>query len=97
MPLTAQQTRLAATIDPHGTQGFAQGAGDEALLRARADAMSTCKPLRHTCTAALGNSRVAKRRREGISHTSHPAERCLSTPCSPVVFLVLSWYGKDTF
>lgn len=94
--MTAQQTRLAATIDTHGTQVLAQGAGDEALLRARADAMSTCKPLLHTCTAALGNSRIAKRQREDISRTRHPAKRYLSTPCSPVVFLVLSWYGKDT-
>ena len=58
--------------------------------------MSTFKPLLDTCTAALGNSRIAKRQREDISRTRHPAERSLSTPCSPVVFLVLSWYGKDT-
>ena len=58
--------------------------------------MSTLKPLLDTCPAALGNSRVAKRQREDISRTRHPAERYLSTPCSPVVFLVLSWYGYDT-
>jgi hypothetical protein len=63
MPLTAQQTRLAETIDTHVTQVLAQGEGDEVLLRSMADDISTSKPLLDTCPAALGNSRVAKRRR----------------------------------
>ena len=97
MPLPAHQTRLAETIDTHVTQVLAHGGGDEALLRSMADDMSTFKPLLDTCTAALGNSRVARRRRLDIARTRHPVESCLSTPCSHVVFLVLSWYGKDTF
>jgi len=36
--------------------------GDEDLLLSMADAMSIFKPLLDTCAAALGNSRVAKRR-----------------------------------
>jgi hypothetical protein len=97
VPLTAHQTRLAKTIDTHVTQVLARGGGDEALLRSMADDMSTFTPLLGTCTAAPGNSRVARRRREDIARVRHPAECCLSTPCSLVVFLVLSWYGKDTF
>lgn len=58
----AQQTRLAETIDTHVTQVLVHGGGDEALLLSMADAMSVCKLLLDTCTAALGNSRVAKRR-----------------------------------
>ena len=36
--------------------------GDEALLLTMADAMSVFTLLLDSCTAALGNSRVAKRR-----------------------------------
>ena len=96
MPLPAHQTWLADTIDMHVTQVLVHGGGDEALLLSMADAMSVCKLLLDTCAAAMGNSRVAMRQREDISRTGHPAKRYLSTPCSPVVFLVLSWYGKDT-
>jgi|RhiMethySRZTD1v2_1073278.scaffolds.fasta_scaffold64651_3 hypothetical protein len=35
-----------------------------------ADDMSPFKPLLHTSTAALGNSRVAQRRREDSAHQS---------------------------
>ena len=84
-------------MDTHVTQVLVHGGGDEPLLLSMADTVSVCKLLLDTCTATLGNSRVARRRRLDIARTRHPAERCLSTPCSPVVFLVLFWYGKDTF
>ena len=84
-------------MDTHVTQALVHSGGDEALLLLMADAMSVCKPLLDTCAAALGHSRVARRRRLDIARTRHPAESCLSSPCSPVGFLVLSWYGKDTF
>jgi hypothetical protein len=35
MPFTAQQTRLAMTINTHVTQVLAEGGGDEALLLSR--------------------------------------------------------------
>jgi hypothetical protein len=63
VPLPAHQARLAETIDTHVTQGPARGGGDEALLLSMAYDMSTFKLLLDTCTAAPGNSRVAKRRR----------------------------------
>ena len=52
MPLTAQQTRLAETIDTHVTQVLAHGEGDEALLLSMADDMPTFKQLLDTCTGA---------------------------------------------
>jgi hypothetical protein len=39
MPLTVQQTQLAATIDTHVRQVLAHGGGDEALLLSLADYM----------------------------------------------------------
>ena len=62
MPLPAHPTRLAETIDTHVTQVLVHGGGDEALLLSMADAMSVFKLLLDSCTAALGNSQVAKRR-----------------------------------
>ena len=52
MPLTAQQTQLAETIDTHVTQVLAHGGGDEALLVSMADSMPTFKQLLDTCTGA---------------------------------------------
>lgn len=52
MPLTAQQTRLAETLDMHVTQVLAHGRGDEALLLAMADDMPTFMQLLDTCTGA---------------------------------------------
>jgi hypothetical protein len=46
--------------------------------------------------AAGWGDTTAKRRREDIARPSHHVQNCLSTPCSAVVFLVLSWYGHDT-
>ena len=51
MPLTAQQTQLAETIDTHVAQVLAHG-GDEALLLSMADYMPTFKQLLDTCTGA---------------------------------------------
>ena len=62
MPLPAHQPRLAETMDTHVTQVLVHGGGDEALLLSMADAMSVFKLLLDTCTAAMGNSRVARRR-----------------------------------
>jgi hypothetical protein len=45
MPLTEQQTRLAATIDQHVKYILAQGGGDVELLMSLADHMGTFKPL----------------------------------------------------
>jgi hypothetical protein len=45
MPLTDQQTRLAATIDRHVKRILAQGGGDEALLMSLADHMGTFKQV----------------------------------------------------
>jgi hypothetical protein len=57
MPLTAQQTRLAETIDTQVTQVLAHGGGDEALLLSMVDSMGTFKqalqeqtPEYHTCS-----------------------------------------------
>jgi len=84
MPLTAQQTRLAETIDTHVTQVLAHGGGDEALLLSMADSMGTFKQLLDTCTGAEmdalcerydGFYRFAKlleRLAEGIAHGSIP-------------------------
>ena len=52
MSLTAQQTRLAETIDTHVTQILAHGGGDAALLLSLADYMPTFKQLLDTCTGA---------------------------------------------
>jgi hypothetical protein len=52
MPLTAQQTQLAETIDTHVRQVLAHGGGDEALLLSLADDMPTFKQLLDTCTGA---------------------------------------------
>ena len=52
MPLTAQQTRLAETIDTHVRQALAQGGGDEALLRSLAASMPTFQHVLETCTGA---------------------------------------------
>jgi|RhiMethySRZTD1v2_1073278.scaffolds.fasta_scaffold761449_2 hypothetical protein len=79
MPLTAQQTRLAETID---SQVLAHGGDDEALLLSMADSMGTFKQLLDTCTGAQmdalcerydGFYRCAKlleRLAEGIAHGS---------------------------
>jgi hypothetical protein len=84
MPLTAQQTRLAETIDTHVTQVLAHGGGDEALLLSMGDSMDTFKQLLDTCTGAEmdalcerydGFYRFAKlleRLVEGIAHGSIP-------------------------
>ena len=84
MPLTAQQTRLAETIDMHVTQVLAHGGGDEALLLSMGDSMGTFKQLLDTCTGAEmdalcerydGFYRFAKlleRLAEGIAHGSIP-------------------------
>jgi hypothetical protein len=84
MPLTAQQTRLAETIDTHVRQVFAHGGGDEALLLSMADYMPTFKQLLDTCTGAErdllcawydGFSRFAQlleRLAEGIADGSIP-------------------------
>jgi hypothetical protein len=45
MPLTDQQTQLAATIDRHVKCILAQGGGDEALLMSLADHMGTFKQV----------------------------------------------------
>ena len=50
LPLTAQQTRLAETIDTHVTQVLAHGGGDEALLLSMADYLPTFKQLLDICT-----------------------------------------------
>ena len=50
MPLTAQHTQLARTIDTHVKQVLAHGGGDEALLLSLADYMPTFKQLLDTCT-----------------------------------------------
>ena len=52
MPLTAQQTQLAETIDTHVKQVLAHGGGDEALLLSLADYMPTFKQLLDTCPGA---------------------------------------------
>jgi hypothetical protein len=52
MPLSAQQTRLAVTIDTHVREVLAQGGGDEALLMSMVDSMGTFKQLLDTCTGA---------------------------------------------
>ena len=52
MQLSAQQIRLAVTIDSHVTQVLACGGGDEALLMSIADHMGTFKQLLDTCTGA---------------------------------------------
>ena len=66
MPLTEQQTRLAATIDIHVTHVLAHGGGDEELLGSLADHMGTCKPGMEMSTGedmhALG--RLLRRRRD---------------------------------
>jgi hypothetical protein len=49
MPLTAQQTQLAETIDTHVAQVLTHGVGDEALLLSMADCMPTFKQLLDTC------------------------------------------------
>ena len=84
MPLTAQQTRLAVTIDTHVKQVLAHGGGDEALLLSMADSMGTFKQLLETCTGAEvdalcerddGFYRFAKlleRLAEGIANGSVP-------------------------
>jgi len=50
MPLTADQTRLALTIDMHVKQVLAHGGGEEALLLSLADSMPTFKQLLDSCT-----------------------------------------------
>jgi hypothetical protein len=50
MPLTAQHTRLAVTIDRHVNQVVANGGGDEELLRSMSDHMGTFKQLLDTCS-----------------------------------------------
>ena len=50
MPLTADQTRLALTIDMHVKQVLAHGGGEEALLLSLADSMPTFKQLLDMCT-----------------------------------------------
>jgi hypothetical protein len=50
MPLNAQQTRLAVTIDRHVNQVMANGGGDEELLRSMFDHMCTFKQLLDTCS-----------------------------------------------
>jgi hypothetical protein len=52
MLLSAQQTRLAVTIDTHVREVLAQGGGDEALLMSMVDSMGTFKQLLDTCTGA---------------------------------------------
>jgi len=52
MPVTAQQTQLARSIDTYVRHVLAQGGGDEALLRSMADYMGTFKQLLDTCTGA---------------------------------------------
>ena len=84
MPLTAQQTRLAETIDTHVRQVLAHGGGDEALLLSMVDDMPTFQQLLDTCTGAEmdmlcerydGFSRFAQlleRLAEGIADGSIP-------------------------
>jgi len=50
MTLTADQTRLALTIDMHVKQVLAHGGGEEALLLSLADSMPTFKQLLDSCT-----------------------------------------------
>ena len=45
MPLTAQQTRLAKTIDIHVKRILAHGGGDEVLLLSLAEHLPTFKQL----------------------------------------------------
>jgi hypothetical protein len=56
MPLTEQQTRLAATIDTHVTDVLAHGGGDEALLVTLADHMGTFKQLMDMSTGEEMNA-----------------------------------------
>ena len=51
MPLTAQQTRLALTLDRHVKQVLAHGGGEEALLLSLADCMPTFKQLMDISTS----------------------------------------------
>ncbi len=51
MPLTAQQTQLAVTIDTYVQHTFAQG-GEEALLVSMVDYMPLFKQLLDTCSRA---------------------------------------------
>ena len=66
MPLTAQRSRLAETLDTHVRQVFAHGGGDEALLLSMADGMCTFKPLLETCTGAEMDMPCA--RYDGFDH-----------------------------
>ena len=56
MPLTAQQTRLAVTIDTHVTHILATGGGDEAVLQSLADHMGTFKQLMDMSTGEEMNT-----------------------------------------
>jgi hypothetical protein len=73
MPLTVQQTQLAATIDTHVRQVLASGGGDVALLVSLADYMPTFKQLLDTCTGAEMDKLCA--RYDGFSRFAQLLER----------------------
>jgi len=84
MPLTAQQTRLAGTIDTPVTHVLAHGGGDEALLVSLADHMGTFKQLMEMSTGEEMNvlcqqydglyrvGKLLERLAEGIADGSIP-------------------------
>jgi hypothetical protein len=55
MPLSEQQTRLAAMIDAYVKHVITDGGGDEALLLSMADYRGTFKQVLETCTSADGH------------------------------------------
>jgi hypothetical protein len=84
MPLTAQQTRLACTIDTHVKHVLAHGGGDEELLVSLADHMGTFKQLMDMSTGEEMNglcqrydgfyrfAKLLERLAEGIADGSIP-------------------------
>ncbi len=84
MPLTAQQTRLAVTIDTHVRQITAHGGGDEVLLVSMYDHMGTFKQLMEMSTGEEMNvlcqrysgfyrfAQLLERLAEGIADGSIP-------------------------
>jgi hypothetical protein len=84
MPLTEQQTRLAATIDRHVKRILAQGGGNEELLMSLAHHMRTFKQVMDLSTGEEMNmlcqrydgfyrfAKLLERLAEGIADGSIP-------------------------
>lgn len=87
MPLTAQQTRLAVTIDTHVKHVLAHGGGDKELLMSLADHMGTFKQLMDMSTGEEMNTlcqrydgfyrfaKLLERLAEGIADGSIPVPK----------------------